>query len=148
MFGSYQIVDSKLDQELSLPSEPRYDIPLLFSAHYFTPQGDLTDESREKASVYGDTWMVNGRIQPYLDVEPRKYRFRVLNAAASRTLNFTVADDDDGSAIEMQVIASDGGLRPSPASTRTLLTGMGERWEVSHSHNSLFVQVHYTNHVT
>jgi hypothetical protein len=101
---------------------------LLFSAHYFTPNGSLTDESKEKASIYGDTWLVNGRIQPYLEVEPRKYRFRILNGAVSRTLNFTL--ENDSSPVEINVIGSDGGLRPSPASTKSLITGMGERWEI------------------
>jgi bilirubin oxidase len=133
LFGSYQIIDTKQDASLGIPTDAKYDIPLMFSAHYFTKKGDLTDESKEKASIYGDTWLVNGGIQPYLSVEPRKYRFRVLNAAASRTLNLTV--DNGQSSAEIDVIASDGGLRQTPASTKSLIVGMGERWEVGASMN-------------
>jgi bilirubin oxidase len=121
-------VDSKQDASLGIPTDAKYDIPLMFTAQYFTKKGAVTDESSEKASIYGDTWLVNGGIQPYLSVEPRKYRFRVLNAAASRTLNFTI--DGGRSLARMDVIASDGGLRQTPASTDSLMVGMGERWEV------------------
>ncbi len=34
-----------------------------------------------------DTAMVNGTAYPYLEVEPKAYRFRVLNAANDRFLN-------------------------------------------------------------
>jgi bilirubin oxidase len=100
----------------------------MFSSYYFTRTGDLTDESKERSSIYGDTWVINGKIQPFLNVEPRKYRFRVLNGAVSRTLNLTI--EKDKNPIKMDVIASDGGLRQTPASTKSLVTGMGERWEV------------------
>jgi len=31
--------------------------------------------------VFGDAFLVNGKLFPYLEVEPRPYRFRVLNGA-------------------------------------------------------------------
>ena len=34
--------------------------------------------------AFGEAHLVNGKIFPYLDVEPRKYRFRILNAANGR----------------------------------------------------------------
>ncbi|SCL33381.1 Multicopper oxidase [Micromonospora pallida] len=37
--------------------------------------------------VYGDTPLVNGAAYPYLVVEPRAYRFRILNACPDRSLN-------------------------------------------------------------
>jgi bilirubin oxidase len=126
--GMYQIVDSKLESSLGIPTGERYDIPLMLSAHYFTATGDLSDESKERNSIYGDTWLVNGQIQPYFQAEPRKYRFRVLNAAASRTFNLTVLDGTNP--VSIFVIGSDGGLRQSLAETKSLVTGMAERWEV------------------
>ena len=32
----------------------------------------------------GDAMVVNGRVQPFHEVEPRRYRLRVLNAANAR----------------------------------------------------------------
>lgn len=36
---------------------------------------------------FGDTVLVNGTVAPYLEVEPRQYRFRMLNACNARFLN-------------------------------------------------------------
>jgi len=36
---------------------------------------------------FGDTILVNGTAYPYMEVEPRRYRFRMLNACNSRFLN-------------------------------------------------------------
>lgn len=128
LFGMYQIVDEALDKRLGLPSGNEFDVPLLFSSQFFTATGELTDERMERNSIYGDTWLINGQIQPYKQVEPRKYRFRVLNGAVSRVLNVTI--EADGVAIPMAVIGSDGGLREGPAQTRSLVAGMAERWEL------------------
>ncbi|MEU4381515.1 hypothetical protein [Micromonospora echinofusca] len=37
--------------------------------------------------AFGDTVLVNGIAYPYLEVEPRTYRFRILNACLDRALN-------------------------------------------------------------
>lgn len=36
---------------------------------------------------FGDTVLVNGTVAPYLELEPRQYRFRLLNACNARFLN-------------------------------------------------------------
>ncbi|SBT53435.1 fibronectin type III domain-containing protein [Micromonospora auratinigra] len=47
--------------------------------------------------AYGDTPLVNGVAYPYLEVQPRTYRFRILNACADRSLNLQLyrARSDD-----------------------------------------------------
>ena len=44
-----------------------------------------------------DTAVVNGKVYPYLEVEPKAYRFRILNAADNRFLNLQlyVANSSD-----------------------------------------------------
>ena len=37
--------------------------------------------------------VVNGRTWPFLDVEPRRYRFRFLNGCNSRFLILKIVDD-------------------------------------------------------
>ncbi len=39
------------------------------------------------AEMFGDTMLVNGTASPTLSVEPRRYRFRLLNACNARFLN-------------------------------------------------------------
>ncbi len=60
------------------------------------PVGDTPDEPPMTPGVphpsavpaaYGDTVLVNGVAYPWLTVEPRTYRFRVLNACLDRSLN-------------------------------------------------------------
>ncbi|WP_425412523.1 hypothetical protein [Micromonospora mirobrigensis] len=40
--------------------------------------------------AYGDTPLVNGVAYPYLTVQPRAYRFRILNACPDRSLNLAL----------------------------------------------------------
>jgi len=39
------------------------------------------------AEFWGDTMLMNGTVYPYIDVEPRRYRFRILNACNTRFLS-------------------------------------------------------------
>ena len=77
---------------------------------------------------FGDVICVNGKAAPYLEVEPRKYRFRLLNASNSRFyhLSLNVADengkvDQDDDAPPFHQIGSDGGLLPAPLHLHYLL---------------------------
>jgi bilirubin oxidase len=126
--GMYQIVDPALDASLGIPSGTKYDVPIILTSHYFTPSGALSDESKASTSTYGDTILVNGQIQPFFVVEPRKYRFRLLNAATSRVFNITLLDG--AAVVPLSVIGSDGGFRQSPTNTQNLIMGMADRWEV------------------
>lgn len=128
--GMYIIDDAEENSALGLPNNNQYDVPIILSSHFFTKNGDLLDNAKETASTYGDTYLVNGQIQPFLEAEAGVYRFRLLNAALSRVFNLTL-HDDSGMPVEMSVIASDGGLRKNAVNTTELLIGMSERWEVS-----------------
>lgn len=78
-----------------------------------------------------DTFSVNGQILPYFEVEPRKYRFRLLNAAVSRNFNITLKDGgNSSSALRFWVIASDASFLPKPVETQSVIIAMAERWEV------------------
>ena len=73
---------------------------------------------------------MNGQILPYFEVEPRKYRFRLLNAAASRNFNLTMRVDENDAVLPFWVIASDSSFLPKPVETKRLIISMAERWEV------------------
>lgn len=127
---------------MGLP-QGKYDIPLALAAKYYTEQGDISDISKEFDNVYGDVIEVNGQPWPYLNVEPRKYRFRILNTAVSRTFSLWLTkasgvnsrrdddDEDDGdSGIPFVVVASDAGFMNSSVTTSKLTIAMAERWEI------------------
>lgn len=59
---------------------------------------------------------------PFFDVEPRKYRFRFLDAAVSRSFSLYFVDtDDEETRIPFQVIASDSGLLEEPIESTKLV---------------------------
>ena len=114
---------------LRLPSG-RYDIPLAIQDKQFDRNGNLVFSSFDHDGFVGDKFLVNGKIQPYLNVARRKYRFRVLNASNARLYQLFLSDDQYSSH-GMDMIATEGGLlhytiRDIPS----FLLSMAERVEV------------------
>lgn len=73
----------------------------------------------------GNTIAVNGKLWPYLTVQPRKYRFRILNASNTNSLTLCL----DGGRTFYQ-IATDGGLMEKPVILDTLPLEPAERAEI------------------
>lgn len=71
-------------------------------AHSVLPEPSTTPEA------FMDTPIVNGTAYPYLQVEPKPYRFRILNASNDRTLNLSLfmADPGDPLGTEVKMIAA------------------------------------------
>jgi spore coat protein A, manganese oxidase len=64
---------------------------------------------------FGDTMLVNGSTWPFLQVEPRRYRFRVVNASNARFVRMGLVDAASGAlGPPMYQIGSDGGLLDTP----------------------------------
>ncbi len=93
---------------------------------------------------FGDTILVNGTVAPFLEVEPRQYRFRLLNACNARFLNprllFAQSTSGLGSTEAKASaagpafiqIGTEGGFLPKPVMLNgpkqpTLLIAPGER---------------------
>jgi spore coat protein A len=88
-----------------------------FASGPYIPQTDIPPIWND--IYYGDTITVNGNTWPNLNVEPRRYRFRVLNACAVRPLTLKVVSSltaaaPASAAVPMWVIGSDGGFMPHP----------------------------------
>jgi spore coat protein A len=65
------------------------------------------------AEMFGDTMLVNGTVYPYLNVERRRYRFRVLNACNARFVNLQLYyRDNSADGITPQLLA-DGTVAPT-----------------------------------
>ena len=74
---------------------------------------------------------MNGQPWPFLNVEPRKYRFRFLNSAVSRNFALYFAKATAlNTKLPFKVIASDSGLLEHPVSTSQLFIAVAERYEV------------------
>ena len=75
---------------------------------------------------FGNAMMVNGGTWPFLNVEQRRYRFRLLNGCNARTLMLKL--DRDG--LPFWQIGSDGGFLAQPARLTQLLMGPAERADI------------------
>jgi spore coat protein A, manganese oxidase len=74
---------------------------------------------------FGNTIVVNGRTWPYLEVEPRRYRFRLLNGCQARYLILHFSDDRP-----IWQIGAEGGFLPAPVQHSQLLMSPAERADV------------------
>ena len=59
----------------------------------YTPWNYTTSTVPE---AFNDVMMVNGTVYPYMEVEPKAYRFRILNAANDRFVNLQLYLDASG----------------------------------------------------
>jgi len=141
--GAYEIPLVIQDKSFNEDGSLRYDsIPLLDSngAQVLDSSGNPVFTSNPE--FFGNVITVNGKAWPYLDVEPRNYRFRVLNGSDSRFYNIWLeARDAGGTSIPIPdgaiiQIGNDGGLLPSSVrnigngSNNGLLLALAERADV------------------
>ncbi len=80
--------------------------------------------------VTGDTVLVNLTPTPFLEVENRVYRFRLLNASNARILRLALARLSDGELLACHVVATDGSLLDRPREVEELYLAPGERVDV------------------
>jgi len=153
------------DNPLGLPAFP-YEMAYAIQDRMFTEKGALfypafpgdpfyegfiTDEGADLppdlfprggptalAEFFGDHMVVNGKIWPKENVEPRNYRMRLLNGCDSRFMVVRFRDvplgDTDftsaGDPIPFYVIGSDQGLASSATMTDTLVFEPGGRYDI------------------
>ncbi len=112
LVGAYEIHDD-YERGLGLPAGP-FEIPLILQSKQVEADGTLAYTDDIGKEFYGNVTAVNGRIWPYLDVEPRRYRFRIVNASNARSYALKFLDGAaPGPAF--QQIGSDGGFLERPA---------------------------------
>lgn len=120
------IVEDDNSKSLNLPDEYGVnDIPLIIQDRSFAEDGTFFYYDNMMDGATGDNIMVNGAIEPYLDVEQVKMRFRIVNGANARNFNLKLSDRSD-----FHQIASDGGLLEAPVKNDLLPISPGERAEI------------------
>jgi len=115
-----------------LPGFPQFDIPMVFADRVFDPQtGLLSFDTFNLDGILGDTFLVNGAVQPFLQVQARRYRFRWLNVGPSRFFQLFITDlQNNGAAVPFWMIANDGNLLPKPVQVTSATIGVAERVDV------------------
>ena len=138
LIGQFLIRDDEEDA-LDLP-KGKYELPLTLYDRDFTKDGQLfypagPDPLKPWVSEFlADAILINGRIRPFHQVEPRVYRLRLLNAANSRFFRLSFA----GAAVPRQPvvpigfhqIGSDQGLLAAPVAMDVFTFAPGERADV------------------
>jgi FtsP/CotA-like multicopper oxidase with cupredoxin domain len=115
-----------------LPSYPQFDIPLVFADKVYDPTtGLLAFDLFNLDGILGDKFLVNGKIQPFFNVQPRRYRFRLLDTGPSRFYSYFLTDLNNlGATNPFWVIANDGNLLPAPVQVQTVRIGPAERVDI------------------
>jgi spore coat protein A len=114
---------------IGIPGD-EYEIPLVIQDRQFNADGTLLYPTSDIPGVtwigeyFGDVMLVNGKVWPFLDVEPRMYRLRFLNGCNSRILTL------DLGGVPMWQIGAEGGLFDVPVSMKQLVLAPAERADV------------------
>lgn len=121
------IVDDDEDTALPLP-RGEFDIPLMISDKRFDENNQLvyslTIDDMLRGWL-GDQILVNGTPDPFLDVAPTLYRFRIVNTSNARIYKIALSDDS-----EFTVIGGDGGLLEAPVKTKSCFLANAERLDI------------------
>jgi spore coat protein A len=119
-----QFDTGRADNPLRLPAG-KFEIELTIQDRMFDTNGQLFYPDNDPANplvhpfwaeeFFGDVVCVNGRSWPYFNVEPRRYRFRILNFSNMRFFRLWLEDAKTGApGPVIWQIGTDGGLLDRP----------------------------------
>src|SRR6266540_3684183 len=120
--GAFIINDAEEDG-LGLPGGG-YEVPLIVRDASLDSLGNLQYKPRS-GGFLGDTVLVNGTRDPYLDVDTALYRFRVLGGANARIFGLALS-----SGAPFTLIGNDGGLLAAAVQVAQVDVAPGERVDV------------------
>jgi spore coat protein A, manganese oxidase len=129
LYGLFLIRD-RHETELNLPSG-KYEVPLALCDRTVDQNGQLYYPTSIKPGApwvpefRGNLIVANGKIAPFLDVEARPYRFRLLNCSNGRILTLSLSNGKS-----FFQIGSDQGLLPAPVELNKLDVFPAERADV------------------
>jgi len=107
-----------------------YDIPLVIQDRQFRADGKFLYPVSTIPGVvwigeyFGDHMLVNGKVWPFLDVEPRMYRFRILNGCNARIMSLHF------DRLPLWQIGAEGGLFDRPVRLQRLVLAPAERADI------------------
>ncbi|MBS4534221.1 multicopper oxidase domain-containing protein [Clostridium sp. D2Q-14] len=128
----FYIIRDFFEEKLNLPKD-EYEIPIMIQDKSFNKDGSLFYPDNATPPVnfpvpstssffFGNTIVVNGKVWPYLKVEPRKYRFRMLNGSNNRAYDLKLSN---GGTIHQ--IGTDLGLLEHPVDIKSFILEPAER---------------------
>ncbi len=123
------IIDDKDSKKLDLPKEYGVDdIPLVIQDRRFDHNGQFIYKQSmhdTMMGVTGNVHLINGISDPFVEVEPKAIRFRILNGANARIYSLTFEDGH-----EFHQVAGDSSFLPKPVKMKNFILSPGERAEI------------------
>ena len=111
-----------------------YDISMLLHDVRFTADGNPTYNVFDTDGHLGDLITVNRKVQPFLRVERRKYRFRIYDGGPSRFYEIGLFESPNDVAsetpIEFNTITNDGNLLEAPVLATSVIVGPANRHDI------------------
>ena len=124
------IVRDPREDALGLPAG-KYEVPLMITDRLLTKEGQLYYPVSPNPGrpwvpeVFGNAILVNGKLLPCHDVEPRKYRLRLMNGSNGRFYRFGLSNR-----AAFQVVANDQALLEKPVDAKRLPMAPAERADI------------------
>lgn len=119
--AAFYLLRDEAEERLPLPKGP-FEIPIVIQDRTFQPNGELFYPAEWVPEFFGNTILANGKVWPFLNVEPRRYRFRLLNGSNARFYTLTLDPT-----LPFHVIGVDGGLLERTVTTNTITLAPAER---------------------
>ncbi len=107
-----------------LPSG-KYDVPLILHDVLFQDNGQVRWNPFNTDGILGDRFTVNRTIQPFFEVERRKYRFRIVNGGPSRFYQLFLSSGDP-----FVVLTGDGNFLSEPIDAESIYLSVAQRVDV------------------
>jgi spore coat protein A len=139
--AGFHLVTDDEEQALPLPRGDR-DLPLMIADRSFAADGSLAYPSLDPsltmqagveaayvAGVLGDVVTVNGVAWPFAEVDPLRYRLRLLNASNARRYRLALDPPPPGGGGLVQ-IGTDGGLLHRPLAHDRIEIAPAQRFDV------------------
>lgn len=129
LFGAYLLRDPE-EQALGLPAGAQ-ELPLILCDRLIARDGQLyypvSDDPAAPwvSEAYGNATLCNGKLYPYAEVEPCRYRLRLINAANARHFELSLSNRRP-----FLQIGSDQGLLHAPLERMRVELYPGERADV------------------
>ena len=125
MAGLIYIEDEESDR-LEIPKDYGVnDIPLVVQDRNFARDGSFDYRLSNFELEPGEVLLVNGTVDPYVEMNRELVRLRLLNGSNFENFTFSFSDGSP-----FHVIASDGGFLEAPVEMDSLFLSPGERAEI------------------
>ncbi len=129
LYGAW-FIRSAEETALNLPSGA-YEIPLIICDRSIDRQGQLNYDTAPmyrapwRPEFYGNLILVNGKILPFLAVQPRSYRLRIVNVSNARFMSLSFQNRHN-----FHLIGTDQGLLHAPVQLDSVTLAPAERADI------------------